>query len=147
MRVARRWKRANIMIRYVDSVDGITPECLEGFFEGWPDPPSPETHLKILSNSYAVLLAIDDATGTIAGFINAISDGVLVAYIPLLEVLPAYRKRGIGAELVRRMLERLSQFYAVDLICDADLQPFYQRLGMQPYTGMVYRNYYRQSAR
>jgi ribosomal protein S18 acetylase RimI-like enzyme len=133
------------MIRYVDSLDGIAPGQLKGFFEGWPDPPSPETHLKILSNSYAVLLAIDDETGTIVGFINAISDGVLAAYIPLLEVLPAYRKRGVGSELVRQMLERLGQFYAVDLICDVDLQPFYQRLGMQPYTGMVYRNYSRQS--
>jgi hypothetical protein len=33
----------------------------------------------------------------------------------------------------------------IDLICDADVQPFYARLGMQPYTGMILRNYDRQS--
>jgi hypothetical protein len=33
----------------------------------------------------------------------------------------------------------------VDLVCDPDLQPFYERLGFRPYTAMVIRNYDRQS--
>ena len=74
-----------------------------------------------------------------------ISDGVSAAYIPDLEVLPAYRDRGIGSELVRRMLEKLRHLYMVDLVCDANLQPFYQRLGMRLYTAMIYRNYEAQS--
>ena len=92
-----------------------------------------------------MLLARDDATGAVVGFITAISDGVSCAYIPHLEVLPAYQGSGIGSELVRRMLERLRQIYMIDLICDTDVQPFYARLGMQPYTGMILRNYDRQS--
>ena len=133
------------MIAYTDSVEGITPDQLDGFFVGWPNPPSPETHLRLLLNSDHVVLAVDDETENVVGFITAISDGVLAAYIPLLEVLPAYQGRGIGSELVRRMLEKLREFYAVDLMCDPELQPFYARFGMMPYSGMIIRNYERQS--
>ena len=65
-------------------------EMLEGFFVDWPNPPSTETHLKLLSNSYKVVIAIDPTINKVVGFITAISDGVLSAYIPLLEVLPAH---------------------------------------------------------
>jgi GNAT superfamily N-acetyltransferase len=133
------------MISYTDSIQDISAEHLYGFFVGWPNPPAPATHLRILAGSTAVVLARDDATGRVVGFITAISDGVSCAYIPHLEVLPDYHGQGIGSELVRRMLARLRHLYMIDLICDADVQPFYERLGLQPYTGMVLRNYDRQS--
>lgn len=132
------------MIRYEYSSEGITPEMLKGFFVGWPHPPSPEAHLKILQSAYKIVVAIDDETGNVVGFINAIGDGVMSAYIPLLEVLPEYKNRGIGSELVKRLLAELSDLYMIDLTCDTDLQPFYKRLGMQPYTGMMIRNFDRQ---
>jgi len=140
-------KRKCNMIVYTDSLNQITPDNLLGFFVGWPNPPSPETHLKLLMNSDEVLLAVDDETGNVAGFITAISDGILSAYLPLLEVLPAYQGQGIGSELVRRMLEKLKGLYMVDLLCDAELQPFYTRLGMRPARGMMARHYERQSGR
>lgn len=95
------------MIRYTDSLEGIAPAQLSGgFFEGWPNPPSPETHLKILKNSDYTMLAIDEETGQVVGFITAISDGTLSAYIPLLEVLPAYRRRGIGVARLELSISR-----------------------------------------
>jgi ribosomal protein S18 acetylase RimI-like enzyme len=132
-------------VKMVDSVEGITAEHLNGFFVGWSHPPSSETHLRLLTNSTHVVLAVDGETGDVVGFITAVSDGVLAAYIPLLEVLPAYQGQGIGSELVRRMLEKLSGLYAVDLMCDPELEPFYARFGMKPYSGMIIRNYERQS--
>lgn len=133
------------MIRYTDSTAGITPDQLAGFFEGWPNPPQPETHLRLLCRSDEVVLAVDEVSGEVVGFITAISDGVLTAYIPLLEVRRAYRGRGIGKALVRRMLDRLDDLYMVDLLCDPALQPFYAALGMHPATGMMLRNYDHQS--
>ena len=135
------------MITYTDSVAGVSPSNLRGFFVGWPDPPAPETHLRILNGSDAVVLALDDSTGAVVGFITAISDGVSCAYIPHLEVLPEYQGRGIGSELARRMLEKLGRLYMIDLLCDPDVQPFYTRLGMRPASGMLIRNYDRQSGR
>jgi ribosomal protein S18 acetylase RimI-like enzyme len=135
------------MMRYTDSLDGIGVEQLRGgFWVDWPDHPSPERHLDILRGSYAVWLAIDDETGEVVGFVNAISDGVLAAYIPLLEVLPDYQGRGIGHELMRRMLASLGHLYMVDLACDEHLQPFYERFGMRRAMAMIARNYDRQRA-
>jgi ribosomal protein S18 acetylase RimI-like enzyme len=129
---------------YTDSLDHLTADHLSGgFFVGWPNPPSPETHLRVLQGSDHVVLAKDGEQ--VIGYITAVTDGVLAAYIPHLEVLPAYKGQGIGSELVRRMLDKLRDLYMIDLICDTDVQPFYARLGMRPYTGMIYRNYDRQS--
>ena len=133
------------MIFYSQSIEDIGPAQLAGFFVGWPNPPTPTTHLRILVGSAKIVLARDDATGQVVGFITAISDGVSCAYIPHLEVLPAYQGRGIGSELVRQMLAQLRHIYMIDLICDTNVQPFYERLGMRPYTGMILRNYDRQS--
>ena len=133
------------MIQYVHTSEGITPQQVQGFFEGWPNPPSPETHLRLLANSDEVVLAVDEGTNNVVGFITAISDNVLSAYIPLLEVLPEYRGTGIGRELVRRMIDRLGSLYMIDLMCAPDLQPYYSSLGMSPATGMMIRNYEYQS--
>ena len=51
------------MIQYADSLEGIVAGDLQGFFVGWPNPPSPETHLKLLAGSDHIVLAIDDETG------------------------------------------------------------------------------------
>lgn len=122
-------------------------EIEDGFFVGWPNPPSKEKHKKILELSYKSLLAIDNRTNKIIGFINVISDGVLSAYIPLLEVLPQYQGQGIGSELVRKILEELNDIYMIDLSCDIDLQFFYEKLGMIKSEGMIQRNYKYQSGR
>jgi GNAT superfamily N-acetyltransferase len=133
------------MIIYTDSLADVTSEHLQdGFFVGWPHPPSPTTHYRILANSAAIVLA-RIADGPVIGFITAISDGISCAYIPHLEVLPAYQGRGIGTELVRRMLANLRHLYMIDLVCDPAVQRFYERLGLRPVVGMVVRNYDRQS--
>lgn len=132
-------------IRYTSSLEGLTSHHLQGgFFDGWPNPPSPETHMRLLQGSYRVWLALDDSTGQVVGFINAISDGVLSAFIPLLEVLPAYKHQGVGTELVQRMFDSLSHLYAIDLVCDEDVKPFYQRFSMWEASAMLRRNYVHQ---
>lgn len=132
------------MMTYTTTLDALTADHLRGgFFVGWPNPPSPETHLRLLQGSSHVVLAWEE--GQVVGFINAISDGVLSAYIPLLEVLPAHQGRGIGGELVRRMLDQLKDFYMVDVVCDPEVQPFYARHGLRPYSAMMLRNTARQS--
>ena len=132
------------MITYTDSVQSITAEQLAGgFFVGWPNPPSPETHLRILQGSFKVWLALDG--DQVVGFITAISDGVLAAFIPNLEVLPDYKGQGIGTELTKRMLNSLDYLYSIDLMCDADVVPFYERLKLRPAGGMIVRNYQNQA--
>ena len=127
------------MIEYRTDLDGVDPEHLQGFFVDWPKPPSPARHLDILRGSSYVVIAADG--DRVVGFVTAISDGVLSAYIPLVEVLPEYQGRGIGAELVRRLLAQLSHLYMVDLCCDENVVPFYERLGLSRWdAGMGIRN-------
>lgn len=128
------------MIRYVSDTSGISGDRLEGFFEGWPEAPSPETHLKLLRESDEVVLAIDDDSESVVGFITAVTDRVLCAYIPLLEVLPAYRGRGIARELVTRLSEALRGYYMIDLVCDEKLITFYESLGFRRASAMIIRD-------
>ena len=61
--------------------------------------------------------------------------------VPCLEVLPAWQRQGIGSELVRRvLLHELAPRYMVDLVCDEDVVPFYERLGFMPYRAMIRRD-------
>ena len=132
---------------YKNSLKGISANMLNGFFVDWPNPPNPQTHLRLLQNSSKIVLAIDERTNEVIGFITAISDGVLSAYVPLLEVLPQYKNKGIGKELVSRMLKELDEIYMIDLCCDDDLVPYYEKFGMKKTNGMVYRNYAMQAGR
>jgi len=130
-------------IRYTNNITAITADMLDGgFFAGWPSHPDVNTHLRLLQNSYLAYVAIDAVAGKVVGFINAISDGVLSAYIPLLEVLPAFQGRGIGAELVKHTLADLSHLYMVDIACDEDKALFYEKCGAIIHgRACIYRNY------
>jgi len=121
---------------YTTDVAGLSPADLEGFFVDWPSRPTPEKHVEILRGSDHVVLARDGDAGRVLGFVTAISDGVLSAFIPLLEVLPERQGQGIGSELTRRMLAELEDFYMVDLVCDPELQPFYERFELMLLSGM-----------
>ncbi len=50
-------------IIYRDATNGITANQLQGFFVGWPRPPSAEAHLRMLQGSDVVVLALDTANG------------------------------------------------------------------------------------
>ncbi len=131
------------MIHYATDPSPLTPGQLEGFFVDWPNSPRPETLLRLLHGSHRAVFAQDGEQ--VVGFVTAISDGVLSAYIPLLEVLPAYQGCGIGSELLRRLLDELETLYMVDVMCDDPLVPFYERFGLKRAGGLVRRNYTRQS--
>ncbi len=131
-------------IIYASKVNQLEPNQLQGFFVGWPKRPNAETNLEILKKSYSAWIALHN--NSCVGFINALSDDVFYAHIPLLEVLPKYQGYGIGTELVKRMLDTLGNMYAIDIICDETLVPFYKCLGLKKSVGMLVRKYENQSA-
>ena len=134
-----------IEFRY--DVNGIKPSDLYGFFIGWPNPPQPMAHLELLERSDEIVLAVETDSGSVVGFVNVLTDRVLTAYIPLIEVLPEYRQQGLGAELIRRAMERVSDLYMVDTTCDVDVQPFWESLGFTKSSGACVRRYESQSGR
>ncbi len=133
-------------LTYQTTAEGLTPDQLDGeFFEGWPDPPTPETHLRILQASDHVVIAVRD--DKVIGFVTAISDGILSAFITLLEVVPEEHDKGIGHSLINQLMDDIGDLYMVDLVCDANLSRFYAELGFAISTGMSRRNYSMQSGR
>lgn len=110
-----------------------------GFFVGWPNPPSDEILKKILLNSQFIQMAITE--NKLIGFVNAISDLTLSAYIPLLEVLPEYQGQGIGKRLIENIKMDLKDFYMIDVCCDEEIIPFYKNLGFKQGYSMSLRNY------
>lgn len=126
---------------YMPSRD--TVEIADGFFDGWPNPPSKAVHRKILENSYLSIVAIEG--NRIVGFVNIVSDGVLSAYIPLLEVVKDYQGQGIGKRLVEEALAATKDLYMIDVACDDDVVPFYEKFGMMKSNSMIFRNYDKQS--
>jgi ribosomal protein S18 acetylase RimI-like enzyme len=127
-------------IRYATSTEGVRANELRGFFAGWPDPPSPETLRRLLAGSDEVVLAFDDEAGTVVGFVTALTDRVLSAYIASLEVLPDYQKLGIADELLRRIVERVGDLRMIDAVPDPELEPFYKRAGFKRTAAMSIRN-------
>lgn len=131
-------------IFYTDNIEEIKPSYLEGFFEDWKSHPDKQVHYKILQNSYQIWLAIREKK--CVGFINALSDGIFYAYIPFIEVLPEYRNKGIGSILLNKMKSSLVDMYAIDIVCDDDLVPYYKNHKFKKVNGMVIRNYQNQNA-
>ena len=134
------------MITYTTNPSEIQSHQLIGFFEGWSNPPSPETHLRVLGNSSHVVLALTPVR-EVVGFVSALSDGVLTAYVSLLEVRPSHRRQGIGRQLVQRLLRQLGPLYSINLHCDPALRPFYESVGMRVLGGMAIRDYATQAGR
>lgn len=128
------------VIRYQSSLDGIAANHLEGFCEGWACRVPGRVLLRALDASSFVSLAVEEETGLVIGVGYAISDGVLFAYVPMLEVRKGYRGKGIGTRLMLLLLEQCQQLYGADLLCDASLQPFYARVGMKGVSGACVRN-------
>lgn len=123
---------------YETGADGLDSRDLEGFFEGWPAAPDAAALLRILRASAFAMVARDGIR--VVGFINALSDGELAVYVPLLEVRASHRGLGIGSELVRRLLDHFEDAYMIDVVCDDDVVPFYERLGLTRVAGMAHRN-------
>ncbi|MDQ1374533.1 MAG: hypothetical protein QOJ09_1871 [Actinomycetota bacterium] len=124
----------------MSTLAAIDPSGLgPGFSDGWRTPLAPEQHYAVLDRADHVVLALDGEV--VVGFATALSDGVLSAYIPLLEVLPSHRGRGIGTALIRRLLEEIGSLYMVDVMWDPEVVPFYARLGFTASGGGIIRNH------
>ena len=131
-----------MLITYTSDVATLGEEQLRGFFDGWQRRPAAATLLASLRGSQHAIVAVDSQNHAV-GFITILTDGALSAYIPLLEVLPAYRRLGIGSELVGMEMSRMKDCYMLDLTCDVAMQSFYARLGWEASTGMSIRKYQR----
>ena len=126
------------MITYSNSAKDLDRSELDGFLAHWDFEPPEGTLFEMLTRSSEVILARDLESSIICGYISALSDGVACAYISALEVRPAYRGKGIGTELLNRMVDRLDVF-GIYLSCAPSMTPFYEAAGFSVGTSMSKR--------
>jgi GNAT superfamily N-acetyltransferase len=126
-----------VSVRTVRDASTVGADDVEAFFHGWPVRPSSEQILAAIRGADEVALAWDG--DRLVGFATAVTDGALFAHVLLVEVVEDRRGEGIGSRLVTALTERFDGLYGVDLCCDDDVVPFYERLGFTLVNGMVVR--------
>jgi ribosomal protein S18 acetylase RimI-like enzyme len=129
------------MIEYRDIHD-VDLDQLEALFvtAGWNDRAYPREKLAALvANSRFVSSAWDGAR--LVGFARAISDGVSNAYVTTVAVLPEWRGRGIGREVVRRLVEGEGKG-RIRWVLHAreELHGFYALNGFEPAPDILWRD-------
>jgi GNAT superfamily N-acetyltransferase len=121
-------------IRYVMSTDGIDWAVLRQALiaDDFDNGRTPEQYRISHENSAAVIFAlVPDGTGgdRIVGNGRLLSDGVCNAYLVDIWTARDHRRRGIGGELVRRLIATVPGQH-VGLFTD-DMQAFYASLGFK----------------
>jgi GNAT superfamily N-acetyltransferase len=96
---------------------------------GWSAAEKPLLLHKALAASQMLITAWDGPR--LVGLGNAISDGHLVVYYPHLLVHPEYQRRGIGSQLMKRLLARYVGFHQHMLIADDRTVEFYRKCGFE----------------
>ncbi len=98
---------------------------------GWNDKYqlSSEELVQALQTSWYVLSAFDSEQ--LVGFGRLVSDGVLHAMIYELIVLPEYQGRGIGGEILEKLVEKCREAGVRDiqLFCAQGKREFYEKRG------------------
>ena len=116
-------------VRYVTSTDGIDWVALKQALaaDDFDNGRTPEQYRISHENSYAAIFAF--AGDRIVGNGRLLSDGVCNAYLVDIWTARDHRRRGIGSELVRRLIATVPGQH-VGLFTD-DMQAFYASLGFK----------------
>lgn len=73
----------------------------------------------------------------LVGIIRVVGDGYSIVFIQDLLVHPEYQRQGIGTQLLRRIMERFSDVYQMELLTDdtPGTISFYQSVGLRKTEG------------
>ena len=98
---------------------------------GWKKAPHNPSIEKALRNSLLCLCAID--ADKVVGIVRIVGDKSICFYIQDLIVLPEYQRKGIGTQLMDRVMTFVNQHAApvafVGLMAAPDAVAFYNRFG------------------
>ena len=92
---------------------------------------------RMCKQSWYAVYAFDDQQ--LVGMGRVISDGVITAIICGVCVLPSYQSKGIGKEILNRIIQHCVQNKVIpQLMCVESLEPYYKDLGFKKFAiGMI----------
>lgn len=101
---------------------------------GWNSLHLSVTELKMMClNSWYAVYAFEGQK--LVGMGRVISDGVITGVICGLGVHPDYQSRGIGRQILQRLVEHCEKSRVFpQLMCEEGLEPYYEKLGFQRFT-------------
>ena len=110
----------------------INPEELYGLLQqtDWANDRSPLDIQQMLDRSHFTLGVWDE--DRLIAFSRVITDDIYRAVIDDVVVDSAYRGRGIGSQMLEKLLVRMQHIEVIMLDCDPPLRDFYGKFGFQP---------------
>ena len=120
----------NTPIQYSDNRD-LPRDAVIALYRAndWSSAEKPDLLLPALRASHSLISAWDGTK--LVGLGNAISDGYLVVYYPHLLVLPEYRRRGIGKQIMKMLIARYKDFHQHIMMADSQALDFYRKCGFE----------------
>ena len=86
--------------------------------------------------SWRLVGAYHRPTGDLVGFARAVGDGLSLAYVADVYVLPEHRGRGLGLGLMTALVESESGAHLRWMLHTRDAHGLYAKLGFRPPDGM-----------
>ena len=135
--------KSNIIIEMVH--DWPKEQIVELYKSGgwWEEHYDPDGLDALIKGSFAFAIAVDAPTGLAIGMGRALSDGVSDAWLQDIVVLDAYRKRGVGRAIIKKLLEHCQAkgLTWIGLVAEPGSKEFYKPLGFETLPGepMVYK--------
>lgn len=99
---------------------------------GWRQHLYPERVARALAASTRVVTAWDG--DRLVGMARIVSDGEFCVYLPEILLYEEYQHKGIGTELMQRVLAGYDHVQTVCLLSDPGNDSFYERFGFRPVT-------------
>ena len=117
-------------IEYRESNDVSKDAVLDLYrANNWSSANKPDELHQALLNSHSLVTAWDG--DRLVGLANAISDGFLVVYYPHVIIHPDYQRKGIGRQLMARLLRRYEGFHQQSVLADKSAVAFYESCGFK----------------
>lgn len=115
-------------IAWSDSIDTIDWDTLEALYRAAPLGNKTARDLQtVFTNSRLRCFAFDGETLVAAG--RALADGADASYICDVAVLPSHQGRGLGKDVVRRLVELSAGHKKIILYAVPGKEGFYRKLG------------------
>ena len=109
--------------------ESISPEAMADLREsvGW-NRMEKEYGNPLMTSFFHIAVYDEDL---LVGYVDSVSNGVTDAYIQDLIVRPDYHGKGIGTDLMKKMIASLKEkhIYMISVIFEESLKPFYDRFG------------------
>ncbi len=94
---------------------------------GWTSGAQGERLYRGLENSHSLITAWDGER--LVGMASAVSDGHMVMYVSFVAVHPDYQGRGVGTEIMNRLMDRYRDVARRVLVALEGKEDFYERFG------------------